>query len=112
MQDFEHHAWPSLSPAKKRGGDGTLFRFRRGWVAVAVLFAHVHNSNRFAFAFLVAYFRNHTNRYAFAFLLAIALLIAGTFRIALPVLRALILAHIDTMSRFDTRARGVLPQRC
>jgi len=39
MQDFEHHAWPSLQPAKKRGGDGTRFRFRRGWVAVAILFA-------------------------------------------------------------------------
>ena len=38
MQDFEHHAWPSVQPARKRG-DSTRFRFRRGWVAVAVLFA-------------------------------------------------------------------------
>lgn len=39
MQDFEHHAWPSVSPAKKRRGDVTRFQFRRGWVAVGVLFA-------------------------------------------------------------------------
>jgi hypothetical protein len=38
MQRTEHHAWPSIEPARTRG-DGTRFRFRRGWLAVGVLFA-------------------------------------------------------------------------
>jgi len=38
MQDFEHHAWPTLDPAKKRR-NGSRPGFRRGWIALAVLFA-------------------------------------------------------------------------
>jgi hypothetical protein len=38
MQDIEHHAWPTITPAKRRG-DGSRFRFRRGWVALGVVFA-------------------------------------------------------------------------
>ena len=41
MQEIEHHAWPSPMPAKSRvrGGGGGGIRFRRGWVALGVLFA-------------------------------------------------------------------------
>ncbi len=38
LQETEHHAWPAPPPAKKRSNGGR-FRFRRGWVAIAVVFA-------------------------------------------------------------------------
>ena len=38
MQDFEHHAWPTVTAAKSRR-DGPRFRFNRVWVALAAVFA-------------------------------------------------------------------------
>ena len=38
QQPSQHHAWPSPQPVKRRG-DGGRIRLRRGWIAVAAVFA-------------------------------------------------------------------------
>jgi len=39
MQDFEHHAWPTIAPAAKARRRESTFRFSRGWIALAAVFA-------------------------------------------------------------------------
>ena len=39
MQDLEHHAWPTITPAKRLNGGGPRFRFRRAWLALGIVFA-------------------------------------------------------------------------